>query len=410
MKSKKEHIVCVAFPKWEGDYMKSTVQLMSELSKDYHILYVDYPYTWKDGLRGMLGKNKTPLGRMLGMLPSLQKKQLENGNDIHLLTLPPFIPANWTSVPFTYERLLKWNSQLAMNRIRAAMAQLGINQPVVVNAFSPALGVKLAGHLNEKLLVYYCYDEISATVWAGKHGSRYEQQFLKQADLTIVSSEPLYRAKVEKATDCALVKNGVGPIFFKQPGERPADMPKAENGAIIGYLGSVDERLDYDLLSFLASSLKLHQFVFIGRIVDEKGAAKIRQLPNVHLLGSKPIQQLHDYVNALDVGLIPFVKNKLTAGIYPLKINEYLAMGKPVVATDFTDLSDFESIIHIAKDEAAFRYGIAAALSKDNSLQQEARRAVARKNAWAQRAEEFSAQIEKALLQKKTINKEQLIA
>jgi glycosyltransferase involved in cell wall biosynthesis len=86
------------------------------------------------------------------------------------------------------------------------------------------------------------------------------------------------------------------------------------------------------------------------------------------------------------VGLIPFVKNDLTAGIYPLKINEYLALGLPVVSTHFADLSDFQGVCTVADDTNTFLAAIAQALLPQPDGEQERRRRFAEQNTWAARA------------------------
>ena len=175
--SKRKQIVCLGFPKWEGDYMKSTVSLMSELAKKHDVLYVDYPYTWKDLAFRLLGREKTAsVTRLLGTQDRLRSLQLQHGQTIHLLTLPPFLPANWLSSSKAYDQLLAWNSRIALKEIQQAMRRLNFQQAIVVNAFNPALGNVLAGELKEKLLVYYCYDEINGAHWISKHGPRHEQQ------------------------------------------------------------------------------------------------------------------------------------------------------------------------------------------------------------------------------------------
>ena len=125
--------------------------------------------------------------------------------------------------------------------------------------------------------------------------------------------------------------------------------------------------------------------------MDELAVRQLGRLPNVYLLGAKPVAELGDYIAAFSVGLIPFVKNDLTAGIYPLKINEYLALGLPVVSTRFADLSDFSAYIEVANDTAAFLQATKRALSGQAPADPNARRNFAAGNSWQGRAEELAA-------------------
>ena len=92
-------------------------------------------------------------------------------------------------------------------------------------------------------------------------------------------------------------------------------------------------------------------------------------------------------MSAFDVAIIPFVKNEFTHNIYPLKINEYLAAGLPVVSTDFSDLTDFKEVISIA-DQKDFtsKLSIVIADQQDASL---SRIQMAKSNDWSARAEQF---------------------
>lgn len=392
-------IVCVGFPRWEGtDYLSSTVQLMSELaSSGQRVLYVDYPFTYKDLWQHRPG---VPTDELKGRAPALQSRELPTGGLVQLLRLPPFAPANFLRAEWTYDTLLKWNARRATKAIRRALFELNWNAPIVINAFNPALGNALAGKLNERLLVYYCYDEISAAPWIARHGTRHEQHFLKTADLTLVSSQGLYETKKHAAKSIKLVKNGVNLHLFRATGDRPGDVPE---GPVIGYVGSVDDRLDYELLTAIARRFPETALVFVGRIMAEAAANKLAELPNVHLLGSRPPAQLGNYLMTFGVGLIPFVKNKLTAGIYPLKINEYLAMGLPVISTSFADLSDFASHLPETPDTDTFLTAVDKALCGQAPGNAASRISFAAANSWRARAGQIKEALQEVLITKKTV-------
>jgi glycosyltransferase involved in cell wall biosynthesis len=379
-------LVCLGIPRWEGsNYLSSTVQLMAELARHEQVMYVDYPYTYKDMWAAFQQKDKgVPLAELRGQASRLQQRTLPNGAEVQLLRLPPFLPANFLSSPRLYDRVMHWNARRARKAILEALNQLQWEKPIVINAFNPALGNMLAGQLQEAGLVYYCYDEISAAPWMARHGARHEEAFLATADLTIVSSQGLYDHKVKAAKRCALVKNGVNLDLFKTDGNRPADLPTT---TIIGYVGSVDDRLDYDLLQAVAIAFPKLALVFVGRIMSKDAAKKLGTLANVHLLGPRPAAQLGNYLSAFKVGLIPFVKNDLTAGIYPLKINEYLALGVPVISTNFASLSDFEEQTAIAKNTSEFINRLGLILKTKNTTEAiNARKAFAAQNSWSGRA------------------------
>ena len=394
--SRRKQIVCLGFPKWEGDYMKSTVSLMSELAKEHDVLYVDYPYTWKDIIYRCLGREKTAsISRLLGIQARLRSQRLSSGQTIHLLTLAPFFPANWLSSAQRYDRLLAVNGRNAQRAIQKAMKRLQFEKPIVVNAFNPALGNFLKARFGEQLLVYYCYDEIGAAQWISKHGPRHEKKFLASVDLTIVSSTGLLNTKSPQTQACVLVKNGVSLDLFDGNKLRPTNArPK------IGYLGSLDERVDMILLASLIEAFPNWDFHFVGRVVSPALSDQLGRYPNVKVLGPQPLEQLGEIVAGFDVGLIPFKKNKLTAGIYPLKINEYLAMGTPVVSTDFADMSDFENVAFVGDSPQAFADLVQEALLQTDEAAIASRKDFAKSNAWGARAIAFNDALDQALVRK----------
>jgi glycosyltransferase involved in cell wall biosynthesis len=110
---------------------------------------------------------------------------------------------------------------------------------------------------------------------------------------------------------------------------------------------------------------------------------------NVVFLGARPQLDIPDIAAKWDVCIIPFVKNQLTKAIYPLKINEYLAMGKPVITTDFSDLSDFAQLISITETNKDFIAATKKELRYNNRMEIQKRIEFSLQNSWESRAEQF---------------------
>jgi len=151
-----------------------------------------------------------------------------------------------------------------------------------------------------------------------------------------------------------VVKNGVDTKLFKVADQNPA---LKTNQVVVGFVGSLDSRIDYKLLERLIRNSSEFHFRFIGRIVDET-FNELRSLPNVEWIAPVSYAELPSLIQDFDIGIIPFVKSPFTKKIYPLKINEYLAMGKPVVMTSFAKLPEFDSIVKTADSPEEFRNAI----------------------------------------------------
>ncbi|GAB3939558.1 hypothetical protein GCM10028805_00160 [Spirosoma harenae] len=385
-------LVCVAFPAWEGNYVKSTVEIMKRMAQRHRILYVDYQYTYKDLLFSLLNKAKAPVKRMLGLQPRLRNIQLQADKSIYVLTPPPVVPVNFVSNPTWYDRIQRLNAWIIQRSIRRAMKQLGFSKPVVINAFNPFYGNYLVGELDEQRTVYYCYDEISECAWAKNHGARVEQQFLGRVDATITSSVGLAQHKAPWTKQSFLVQNGVDYSAFAAG--YLDNTAKSTLPPTIGYIGTIDSRLDYSLLQAIARHFPNAKLVLVGRSVADKPSvdqnlAELRSLPNVELIGAQPPSALPDLLKSFHIGLIPFVRNAQTAAIYPMKINEYLAAGLPVVSTDFAPLEEFKSVVSTAKSIPDFIQAVQAAFETDSVDAQRKRQQRAYQNSWDNRAVEF---------------------
>ena len=379
----RKDIICVTMTTWEGDYMKTIVHMMSQLAKNHRVLFVDYPFTYKDVLTGILKKSNAPVKRILGISKRLRKLTTRQGHEIYHLTLPPIFPSNWINDASSFQEVIMAQSHIIVRSICNAMQKTGMTEPTVINAFNPIIGLPMVGRLDESQLIYYCYDEIRAAQWCGKHGGLMEDEFLQLADQVIVTSEGLKDTKSLHNPHTTLVKNGVDFDLFHQ-----AYFPDRfrRQRKVIGYTGSLDFRLDYDLLAFLAALHPEFDFHFVGRITDPNAEKKLGQFQNVTFFGARQPNDLPLLMQAFDLGIIPFVKNEFTKNIYPLKINEYLAAGLPVVSTDFAPLIDFEKHILIGKDHEEIQSGVVRSLANDYQAEAERRIEIARSNDWSVRA------------------------
>ncbi|MBV6645098.1 MAG: glycosyltransferase [Cyclobacteriaceae bacterium] len=373
------NIVCISMTTWNGDYMKTIVHMMGRLAHQNKILFVDYGFTWKDLIWTICGKSKAPIRKMLGIDPRLVKVTYQ-GNELQHLTLPPLLPINWIPNRHIHDFLSKLQMRVAAYFIRSAMRVSNIVSPTVINAFNPVYGIGLRGQLNEKATIYYCYDEISSACWCKQHGGRLEVQFLKKVDLVVATSSALQKSKSRHHSNVKLIENGVDFPFFHTSYPRQKRKPRP----LIGYIGSVDSRLDYQLLDDVITQNEHCDFAIVGRLVS-KEASQMAQYPNVNLTGPVDVSTLPEWLGRMDCAIIPFKCDEFNRNIYPLKINEYFAAGLPVVSTAFANLSPFEKLIYVADTATDFTKAIRHAYRSDSTHMEQQRIAFARKNDWALR-------------------------
>jgi glycosyltransferase involved in cell wall biosynthesis len=384
----RQDLICIGLPAWEGNYAKSTLQLICHLSAEYRVLYVEYPFTLKDCAQGLLSnKQDIPVSRVLGFSPRLRQANLPNGNHLHVLTLPPTASINWINRPAVYQAALKFNSWIAKQTIKWAQEQLDMRNPIIINAFNPFYSIYTLGSFGESHTVYYCYDEITHASWTQKYGGWAEQMLMQKADAVVVSSDALYQNKVQSNQQTFVVHNGVDfDLFDRHFDPKPTQTAKP----LIGYVGSLDNRLDYDLLEGLIANSPEWQFEFVGRPVDENNLQRLQKYPHVDIVPPVSYEDIPKYIQRYQVGIIPFAQTPFNKNIYPLKINEYLAMGKPVVMTDFAHLPDFDDYARTAHNWQQFKQLIQEELDQDSMEKISHRRQLAKRNSWQNRAGQFS--------------------
>ncbi len=400
-----DSIICVGQTTWAGDFQKAVVQLMCELSVRHRVLYVDYQHTAKDLLMGVLGRQKdVPAGQILRLTNPLSTRPGKNGNHVYLWQPPLMLPINFLP-PALHDRLLPLNTNRIIAGLRGVMAELGFKKPLIINGMHPVLGLPMLGKLNEVATIYYCFDEITVSKWMSKHGGRYEPEYLRRVSAVVTTSEALRRTKSVLQPAAFCVKNGVDfPLFSQTNSLRANTLPTKP---VVGYLGTADDRIDIDIVEHCARTMPDVTFQFIGEIKEPAITARLAggrpgTLPNVVFTPPQQPAALPPLLAGLSATIIPFVCNAHTYTIYPLKINEYLAGGLPVVSTRFSILDDFESIVALANGPEAFAAALRHALTDHAPARVQARISMARANAWAHRAEEFEAVFEAILGTKPT--------
>jgi len=369
-------IVCHSFPAWDTPYVKSTIELMTRLASSHRVVFVDYHYTLKD----LLKNPHTPKKRVLGLKSRIRKERTKFGT-VEVVSSPPIIPSTFISNERLFKLVSAVNGFIIGIWIKWLKKKLNLNYFTLVNAFNPVYGQMTKKYWNAERTIYYCYDEIAGTNWSGKHGPAYEKAFMKDVDLVVTSSKKLQEKKSNYNSNCKLVPNGVNLDIFQSV---PKHHSKTRS---IGYVGAIDDRIDFELIKHLQDTLPNHTFDFYGPVKTIIPEVVQKRL-NLH--GSVPQDTLPEHIGRMDLCIIPFVKNELTAAIYPLKINEYLAMGKPVVSTDFADLTDFKNQVGVSKNPEEFEKEIRKQLKFNSRLKAHKRITFAQRNSWNQRSNMFS--------------------
>jgi glycosyltransferase involved in cell wall biosynthesis len=220
-----------------------------------------------------------------------------------------------------------------------------------------------------------------------RHGGRYEPLYLQRVDAVVTTSETLRQTKSVLQPNAYCVKNGVNFDLFNQ--SRQLADPEPAATPVVGYLGTADNRINLDLVEYCVRTMPDVQFQFVGEVHEPTIIQRLSAYPNVTFMASRQPEQLPAVLARMNAAMIPFICNPHTYTIYPLKINEYLAAGLPVVSTPFSLLGDFDGVIELAETPADFAQALRRALNDTSSKRLDERVAMARTNSWERRAEEF---------------------
>lgn len=196
-------------------------------------------------------------------------------------------------------------------------------------------------HLRPAATVYDCMDELSGFLGAPAALRERERELLRGADLVFTGGRSLCEAKREIRPTAHLFPSSIDAPHFRRA--RASQPEPADQAGVprprLGYFGVLDERIDLELLAAAARLRPDLSFVMVGPVV-KIDPASLPRAANIHYLGQKSYADLPAYIAGWDVAIMPFSHNASTRYISPTKTPEYLAAGRPVVATSIRDVVD----------------------------------------------------------------------
>lgn len=214
-----------------------------------------------------------------------------------------------------------------------------------------------------------------------------ERRLIERANQVFVRSPALMAKKGNINVNTTFVPNGVDYSMFSTRREEPRDLKPVPRPRI-GYVGIIKRQLDFDLVSRLAHRHGDWSFVFVGPYgvlaEDEHLVRELGKMPNVFFLGPRDVTELPAYVQNVDVGILCYDTNDYTKYIYPLKLHEYLAAGRPVVSVPIPAVVDFAHVVSLARTVEEWSAALTAQLAPSASSARAigARRAIARNYDW----------------------------
>ncbi len=368
-------IVCLSSSNWYP-FPTSKQEMMRRSGAE--VLYFDPPVTLAAPL-------KDPAARPA--LTAYRRPQPSPQEGITVCSLPPVLPLG-----NRFRLINRINQRRTARYVRRCMREHGFDRDAVLVMYLPG-HADLAARIPAAARVYVCVDRHSG--YKGQINpalvDHMEEELCAGCDAVVTTAQGLYDRLKPANANITLIPNGANYELFcraQEPLPVPEELADIE-GPVLGFIGALQQCIDYPLLRRLALARPDCTLVFIGREHTDAEIGLIRSLPNVRLLGLRPQAELPRYLARFDVCLNPFRAGDLARDVSPLKFYEYLATGKPVVSTSQpVQVREFADAVYIG-DGDAFLERVEEALGADTPEKRCRRIEYAKKCSWDARAEKF---------------------
>lgn len=374
-------IVVVGLQPWDIRIGSNCKNIAIELAKHNRVLYVNAPIDWATRIR----QRKEPaMIRRLEILKSGNNLVPVGGQIWNLYPANIIHSINWIPHQGLFRLLNLRNNQKFAADIRAAIKALDFRDIILFNDSDMLRSFHLPELLQPAISIYYSRDNLMAVPYFHKHGRELEPLLMAKSTLVCANSE--YLANIGRRYNPYSFNIGQGcDLSLFDPvrkGAIPEDLA-AITRPIIGYIGAIlSYRLDLQLLEQICQKKPEWSFVFVGKEDEGFAGSALHGMENVHFLGLKKEDQLPTYLAYFDVAINPQSINAMTEGNYPRKIDEYLALGKPVVATATVTMSLFRDHVYMGRTSGDYIELIGRAIREDHPQLAERRIQFARTHTW----------------------------
>jgi len=347
-------IVMFSLQSWDAEIGSNFKDMAIELAKKNRVLFVNRALD-----RSSLYKNKNDAATKT-RLASIKKKI----NDIDHVAAniwvqnPRTIAESINGIPFAgiHDWLNKINGKRLAKQINKAIQQLGFSNAILINDNDFIRGFYLKEMVACSEYIFYLRDYMLGVAFFRRHGPRLEKAVLQKADLVVANSAWLTSYAKKNNPKSFYIGQGCdfSTLALADDGTMPDDM-QSISGPVIGYTGFISPwRIDAGIIKHIAECFPACSVVLVGP-VDPLFKKETHSYPkNVYFLGAKSPGVLPNYIKCFDICINPQVLNEVTRGNYPRKADEYLAMGKPLVATATDGMQMFAAYCFLCTSKEEF--------------------------------------------------------
>lgn len=377
----KDHLI-IFFPlvDWDAPWQRYQ-HLATAFSKQNKVIYCEPPVSIKYLLKNPRGLYK----KLVGIL-QIKKQIAEN---LFVLNSPVILPFGNRS------HIINCINQFIILLLAKILVKDFKEKRNLCLWISDAIHYNLIEWLSPKISVYDCTDAFffQDSKKQAFH-DKLRHRIIIKSNISFFTSQ-LYLDEGRKYShNCHYVPNGVDTKNFKKRHFPIPNEMKNINRPILGFVGSLDSRIDQDLINEILIKKPNFSLVFVGPIIRNLGEFKNGN--RVFLLGKKSYREIPNFINQFDVALIPYRPKKAQA-VYPVKLHEYLILGKPVVSTNIREIRQFSDVVYIGNNKNEFIEKIKLALNEQDINEKKKRIETAVKNTWTDRLRKVNQELEKLI-------------
>ncbi len=398
-----QDIIVIGIQPWDIDIGSNCKNIAMEFAKTNRVLYVNPPL---DRITRMKEKDNPKIMKRLRIARGLEPDLVLLDENLWNLFPSGMIESiNRISNTTLYDLLNKRNNRIFAASVKTAINRLAMKDYILFNDSSMFNGLYMKELLKPKLYVYYMRDYLVKVPYWQRQGERLEPQLISKADL-VVNNSVLYAEYGKKFNPHSyMVGQGCDLSMFDETAAPviPASDLQSIPRPIIGYVGNISAlRMDISLLADIARKRPEWSIVLVGPEDEAFKSSELHHLNNVYFTGPREVYMLPGYIKGFDVCINPQVINDYTRGNYPRKIDEYLAMGKPTVATATEAMEYFAGYTYLSGSASDYPDLIERAMKEDSPENQRKRKQFAAKHSWQQNVKEIYRYMQQVMNEKKS--------
>lgn len=233
------------------------------------------------------------------------------------------------------------------------------------------MALNFTRHLKPQNIIFDLMDELINFYEDKRQLGLLEKELTDNADLVFMNGRTLFNSKKHLNSNIHELPSSIDFKHFSLARQKliePDDQVHIPHPRI-GFYGVIDQRVDLEIIGKIAELEPLYQFIVLGPIIN----VKTSELPirnNIHFLDKKDYHALPLYLAGWDCVFMPYRLDDSTKLFSPAKILEFLAAGKPVVASPLPDIIysyKGKELIHLAKSPEEFIKKINLALQENRN-------------------------------------------